>query len=81
MSILKNGGWRGVGEFVAIRKEMEIGGQMVQVCSFDCQLDQNGQRRSRQYNEIRTSEEVVRLPASVRSLKAAIEAAEERYLG
>lgn len=81
MSILKNGGWRGVGEFVAIRKEIEIGGQLVQVCSFDCQIDQNGQRRSRQYYEIRTSKEVVRLPVSVSSLKSAIKAAEERYHG
>lgn len=77
--LLKNGGWRGVGEFATIRKTVEIKGITVQICSYNRQLDQNGQRRSREYYEIRTAIEVTLLPAAVKTLKAAKVAAENKY--
>ena len=75
MAILKNGGWRNCGEFVTIRKELEIGGKRTQICSYTRQLDENGVRRSRNYYEVRTAAGVIQLPAAVKSLRAAIEAA------
>jgi len=79
MSLLKNGGWRGIGEFATIRKTIEINGQTVQVVSFNRQLDQNGVRRSREYYELRTKTDVVVLGAAVKSVKSAIAEAEARY--
>lgn len=79
MSLLKNGGWRGIGEFSTIRKTVELGGQTVQVVSFNCQLDQNGGRRSREYFELRTKADVVGLDASVKSIRATLAEAEARY--
>jgi len=81
MSLLKTGGWRGVGEFATIRKTLEIGGQTVQVVSFDGQLDKNGIRRTREYFELRTKANVVNLDASVKTLKAAVAAAEAMFHG
>ena len=79
MSLLKNGGWRGIGEFATIRATVDIGGQTVQVVAYTRQLDQNGVRRSRKYFELRTKADVVELDASVKSLRAAIAAAKARY--
>lgn len=79
MSMLKNGGWRGIGEFVQIRKTLTVGGKDVQVCSFTRQADQNG-KRSRTYFELRTADKVVELSASVRSLRGAIARAHELAL-
>lgn len=70
--LLKNGGWRNVGEFVCIRRSGEDRGIHWQVCSYTQQLDQDGARRSRNYYEVRFADEVVSLPASVKTLRAAV---------
>jgi hypothetical protein len=79
MSILKNSGWRGVGEFVAIIDDATYGSTRVQVCGFDRQADMSGQKRTRTYYELRTASDVTMLPPVVRSQKAAKEAAVELY--
>ncbi|MFA6721587.1 MAG: hypothetical protein WCR92_09260 [Candidatus Cloacimonadaceae bacterium] len=70
--MLKNGGWRGAGEFVSIRKTVETKSGPVQVCSYTCQQDQTGEKRTRAYFELRSANRVVMLPPAVKTLSAAI---------
>jgi len=78
-NLLKNGGWRRVGEFVSIIDDATYGDTRVQVCAFDCQADASGRKRTRPYYELRTAADVTQLPPSVRSQKAAKAQAAEMY--
>lgn len=77
--LLKNGGWRGVGECVSIIDDATYGTTRVQVCGFTRQADASGQKRSRTYYELRTEKEVKQLPASINSQKAAKAKTAEMY--
>lgn len=77
--LLKNGGWRGCGEFCGIAQDVVREKARVQVVGWDTQIEQNGQRRSRQYWELRTPADVIQLGAAVRSKKQAIAEANRRF--
>ncbi len=73
---LKNGGWMNCGEFHEIVGTLKLDGKLaVQVCRYTAQADANGNRRTRPRYHLRTSSTCEQLPASVRSTKAAMEAA------